>query len=296
MGDAEDGEETEQQPTSLTMDVAAGGLSLLKDTNGSLNFNYTKLDMAGKMLIDLQDLHRYQDLRLLDVSNNQITDSSQIGNLPNLLSAKLDNNQLAALDGIGLHNCLQLLSLKGNQLTALPELDMPMLSYLILDSNQLTTLPSLERCTQLKTIEARENQLTTTAGIESLANLEEAHFATNAITEFVLGPAPALTKLNLSGNQITTLQALASNASNLEELDLGTNTVASVGELNHLSGLKQLRTLVLTENPVAGVDKYRNFVHAILPQLETLDGEPYSEEDREPPPEPPPEEDAPADE
>merc|ERR1712224_659147 len=107
MGDAEDGEETEQQPTSLTMDVAAGGLSLLKDTNGSLNFNYTKLDMAGKMLIDLQDLHRYQDLRLLDVSNNQITDSSQISKLTNLLSAKLDNNQIASMEGMVLLEYLQ---------------------------------------------------------------------------------------------------------------------------------------------------------------------------------------------
>ena len=66
-------------------------------------------------------------------------------------------------------------------------------------------------------------------------------------------------------------------------------------EIAHLAGLTQLRILSFAECPITGAEKYRNHVHAVLPQLESLDGEPFSEEDMEPPPAPVTEE-APADE
>ena len=88
------------------------------------------------------------------------------------------------------------------------------------------------------------------------------------------------------------MAALLGKCSSLEHLDLSGNAVESLDELANIAHLSQLKVLNLTDNPITGQDKYRNFDHAVLPQLETLDGEPYSEEDMEPPPEP----EAPADE
>jgi len=283
MADEEPPEDGEAQPTPLTQEVAAGGLSLLKEV-GPLSFNYTKLDLAKKLLTDLAELHRYPALRLLDVSDNQLSDASQLAKLPALLSAKLDNNQLTSVgEGVVLEY-LQLLSVKGNQCASVT-LELPMLMFLNVDSNKLETLPaSLAKCEKLKVIEARENALTTTAGIEGLEQLEEAYFTTNAITTLCLGPLPHLTTLNLSGNQLTSLEAFAANASALEHLDLSTNAIESHKELAHLAGLQSLRSLNLSGNPVADVDKFRNHVHAVLPSLAELDGAPYEEEDREPPP------------
>merc|ERR1711959_546388 len=96
MGD-ENPEDGEVVPTSLTMEIAAGGLSMLKDV-GHLSFNYTRLDLTGKALIDLQELNKYTALLLLDVSDNQISDVSQLSKLPALMSAKLDSNKIASLD------------------------------------------------------------------------------------------------------------------------------------------------------------------------------------------------------
>jgi len=244
--------------------------------------------MSGKKLKDLQELHRYGALLILDVSNNLITDASQVNKLPKLLSAKFDNNQIASMDSLVMFDCLQLLSLKGNQLSSPPPLEMPMLMYLNLDSNQLEQLPVLEKCPRLKRIEARANKITSLTGIGVLEELEEAHFPGNAITDLVLGPMQQLMILDLSENQISSLQAFDNNVSNLEQLNLSNNKVESVGELAHLSELKRLRSLQLASNPVAEVEKFRNHVHAILPDLDVLDGEPFTEEDREPPPEPPP--------
>jgi len=290
---AEEGEEVDIQPRPLTVEVAAGGLSSLKDV-GHLAFNYTKLDLVGKSLIDLAELHRYTSLQLLDVSDNQIADAAPISKLPGLLSGKLNNNKIESISNLAEMESLQLLSLKGNALTEVTQLNTPMLLYLNVDGNQIATLSNaFQLASKLSVLEARENKLTTTAGIENLQELEEAHFSTNEIADLCLGSMPQLRKLSLNGNQIATLSAFQNNASSLEHLDLSTNIIESAKELVHLEGLKRLRTLSFAENAITGVDKYRNHVHAVLPQLETLDGEPFSEEDREPPP-PPIEEDPPA--
>ena len=110
----------------------------------------------------------------------------------------------------------------------------------------------------------------------------------NEITEVCLGAMPQLRLLTCNNNQVATLAGFANNAASLEQLDLSSNAVESVQELAHLQGLTKLQSLSLVENPVTGADKYRNHVHAILPQLATLDGEPFSDEDREPPPAPEP--------
>ena len=85
------------------------------------------------------------------------------------------------------------------------------------------------------------------------------------------------------------MAALNGKCRSLEEIDLTGNAVEAIEELANIAHLDQLKVLSLSENPITGADKYRNHVHAILPQLESLDGEPFSEEDREPPPQPEPE-------
>jgi len=289
----EEGEQEEVPATSLTMDIAAGGLSMLKDVGangqaGTLSFNYTRLELAGRNLIDLQDLHKYPALRLLDVCNNQIADAAQVGKLQGLLSAKLDGNKLASLDGLSSLEHLQLLSAKSNAITSIETLSLSKLKFLSLDGNQLTSLP-LSACTNLTVLEARDNKLTSTAGIEGLENLEELHLARNEITELRLGPMPCLRVLAMPTNQVATLSAFCgendvANAPNLEQLDMSTNTVASAKEFASLAGLKQLKSLTLAESPASAVDKYRNHIHGVLPDLATLEGESFAEEDLEPPP------------
>jgi len=252
---------------------------------GHLSFNYAKLDMVGKALLDLQELHKYTSLQFVDFSDNQITDASPISKLPGLLSAKLDKNKIESIDNLSSMEQLQLLSVKENQISEVAPLQTPTLLYLNVDGNQITSLSATLSATQkLKVLEARQNKLSSTAGVDTLQDLEEAYFSNNEITELCLGAMPQLRELALNNNQLTTLGAFPGNASSVENLDLSFNQIASAKELAHLAGLSRLRTLTFAENPVTGVDGYRKHIHAILPQLETLDGEPFAEEDREPPP------------
>eukprot|EP00656_Telonema_subtile_P051646 TRINITY_DN7006_c0_g1_i2.p1 TRINITY_DN7006_c0_g1~~TRINITY_DN7006_c0_g1_i2.p1 ORF type:complete len:303 (-),score=91.16 TRINITY_DN7006_c0_g1_i2:248-1156(-) len=294
MGDEADAEIEEEPATPLTAEVAAKGLSRIVG-NDQLGFSYTQLSLRGAKLMDLAALPTFTGLELVDVGQNAIIDIDPLRKVETLLSVKLDQNQISSIDCLpsmpNLQVCAavlsltwQLLNVATNQLASLAACVQPMLMYLNLDSNQLETL-DLSGCPMLKTLSVRSNKLTDTTGLKNLANLESLHLSANAITTLELGTLPQLTDLDASTNQITSLDCLTGFPC-LQSLKLAENQVPVVEELDNAAGLP-LQTMVLTGNPVTEVGQYRNFVHAAAPGLLSLDGEPYAEEDLEPPPPPP---------
>ena len=79
--------------------------------------------------------------------------------------------------------------------------------------------------------------------------------------------------ISMSLNRISTLQPFSS-CYNLKSLFLRRNNISDLNEIKHLSRLKNLRNLMLSENPVASLPNYRSFVASVLPGLEILDDEP----------------------
>ncbi|CAN0100679.1 unnamed protein product, partial [Phaeothamnion confervicola] len=84
----------------------------------------------------------------------------------------------------------------------------------------------------------------------------------------------ALTDLDLSGNAIASLCALAAAGPSLARLNLADNDVADTAEARHLAALPALRDLTLSGNPLCGRRGYRAAVLAALPELAVLDGVP----------------------
>lgn len=89
----------------------------------------------------------------------------------------------------------------------------------------------------------------------------------------------ALEVLSLSVNNISTLRDVQ-NCYNLRELYLRKNSISDVNEVRYLMNLRKLRTLWLGENPIADIPKYRWFVIKCLPQIEKLDNDMVTAEDR----------------
>ncbi len=85
--------------------------------------------------------------------------------------------------------------------------------------------------------------------------------------------------LSLSVNNIRGLADFAFCPS-LRELYLRRNSISDPAEVLHLQGLTALRTLWLSDNPVASTPNYRAFVIANLPQLTKLDDKPIEEAER----------------
>ncbi|KAG6960367.1 hypothetical protein JG687_00008272 [Phytophthora cactorum] len=83
---------------------------------------------------------------------------------------------------------------------------------------------------------------------------------------------PDLRLLRLRANALESLRPLI-GCKDLQTLDGGANRVVLVSELRFLEPLTQLRHLSLDGNPLANSPTYRREVLAMLPQLQTLDGQ-----------------------
>lgn len=90
----------------------------------------------------------------------------------------------------------------------------------------------------------------------------------------------SLEVLSLAVNKISTLRDVQ-YCSNLRELYMRKNNLASLSEIpKYLGGLQDLRKLSLGENPFSDHPRYRQFVLKALPQIDKLDNDDVSNEER----------------
>lgn len=95
----------------------------------------------------------------------------------------------------------------------------------------------------------------------------------------IVSKMPNLESVSLSANKISSLQPFAS-CPNLKEIFLRRNHVANLSEFDYLKGLSQLRVLWFSDNPVASVEGYRDYIIRTLPQVIKLDEEDIIPEQR----------------
>ena len=68
--------------------------------------------------------------------------------------------------------------------------------------------------------------------------------------------------------------------SKLQELYLRKNDIRDIADVHYLRSIRSLRVLWLAENPCAAVENYRRLVIRALPQLEKLDNEEVTADER----------------
>eukprot|EP00754_Rhynchopus_humris_P038438 Rhum_TRINITY_DN21057_c0_g1::Rhum_TRINITY_DN21057_c0_g1_i1::g.173011::m.173011 len=90
---------------------------------------------------------------------------------------------------------------------------------------------------------------------------------------------PNVSVLSLSVNKISSLSHFA-QCTNLTELYLRKNEVASLEQVQHLKRLPKLKILWLCDNPCAADPLYRQYVIRTLPTLEKLDNNDVLPEER----------------
>lgn len=86
----------------------------------------------------------------------------------------------------------------------------------------------------------------------------------------VLRDMPNVEILSLSVNKINTLRDFR-HCSHLTELYLRKNLITDINEIRYLQGLPNLKVLWLMDNPCADQTDYRAFIIRHLPNLEKLD-------------------------
>lgn len=80
------------------------------------------------------------------------------------------------------------------------------------------------------------------------------------------------TLIDLSHNQLRSIQPLSHGCTQLTTLLLDHNVLSSFSEIYRLNGHPKLRSLSLSQNPLCTYDGYRSIVICLLPHLDVLDG------------------------
>ncbi|XP_034027385.1 leucine-rich repeat-containing protein 23 [Thalassophryne amazonica] len=273
------------QLRNLTQETIIKGLSLLCRTGNGLAHAFVKADLKNKGLSDISAISSYVHLRFVDVSNNHLCDLSPLASLTHLLWVKVDNNAVTSLKlkPLGQLTYLQWMSMAENQLTDLEGLVGPALENLNVSGNSIQRVDGLRTgCfDNLVTLELRGNQLDTTDGIY-LPNLRRLYLAQNLIKRLEgLERLQHLTTLHLRDNQLVSLDGLSSNMKCMQYLNVRGNTISNQDALRCLASVsRSLQVLVLSENPVEEMADYRLCVLVYVPQLERLDKDLISDEER----------------
>ncbi|XP_068609086.1 leucine-rich repeat-containing protein 23 [Brachionichthys hirsutus] len=267
----------------LTRESISQGLSLLCHTGNGLGHVFVKLDLIDKRLNDITAISSYVHLRFLDVSNNHLTDLSPLASLTQLLWLKVDNNAVERPGNVfALLNYLQWLNLAANQITDLTDVAGPALETLNLTRNRIQRASLRGPCfANLVTLELRENHLDTTNGID-IPNLRHLYLAKNVIRRLEgLEKLERVTTLHLRDNQLETLDGLSPQMKCLKYLNVRGNSIKDESALQSLRVVSNsLQALVVSDNPLAETSDYRLNVLTLLPQLERLDKDAVSPEER----------------
>lgn len=89
-----------------------------------------------------------------------------------------------------------------------------------------------------------------------------------------------LSWVDLSFNDLPTIDPVLTMYPNLRALNLHGNSIQSLSEVDKLAVLPRLRTLTLHGNPIEEEKGYRSYVLSVLPQLKSFDFSGVTKQDR----------------
>lgn len=285
----------------LTHSILSECLSKIELVVGGGGFAFTRLDCSNKELTNLGNKlgneGNHKQLREVVLSGNKLPDLVAVMQLPNLLTLKADSNQINNLEGIE-SACLPYLTsfdISSNQLTVLPALqNLERLEYAYFQGNQIASIDGFGGHPSLIHLELQEQQggetpFTSLQGFGLMASLKYLNLSGNQLTSLEGLDAPCLTQFNVSKNQLTKLDHLR-GAPECIELDVQENAIggeegASEEELlrNMSAQTPKLQKLMVSGNPFAGSlgDNVKNMVIMCAPHVASIDGEDLTDEDRQ---------------
>ena len=149
-----------------------------------------------------------------------------------------------------------------------------------LDTGREATHELGEQLPRLERLRFRQSKLCSFRDLGcDLLNLRVLHAARCGVSDFDgVAALPALEELYLSFNDVEDCTALAFQE-NLMVLDLESNRIADVAQLDALSTCDKLSCLTLLGCPIASTKDYRDSIAMALPSLEVLDDNKLNESD-----------------
>ncbi|KAJ7405999.1 hypothetical protein WISP_136721 [Willisornis vidua] len=144
-------------------------------------------------------------------------------------------------------------------------------------------IENLEKCSKLEILNLSNNQIEKMEKLEKLLKLRELNLSCNRISKIEgLEHMQNLQKLNLAGNEIEHIPVwVGRKLRSLRVLNLRHNKVSSLHDIAKLKPLQDLTSLFLADNPVGNLPHYCLYTIFHLRALESLDGQPVTNQDRQ---------------
>lgn len=159
------------------------------------------------------------------------------------------------------------------------------LTHLYLQKNKITKIEGLDNLRRLSKLYLGQNSIIVLEGLEKLENLSELHIENQNLPvgeKLLFDPrtlkavAPCLNVLNISGNNIESLEDLHCLSSMIQLNAQNNNISDTKGLVKALSIWPAIIKLDLTGNPVCEKKKYRDRVFVMSKTLVMLDGKEIS--------------------
>ena len=228
------------------------GISLTPDSCDVAQINLSNNNLKGAAINSTIPNLNLPNLKVLDLSKNNLVGQIPNFNLPNLITLQLSGNQLAnSIPIFTLCTLLTVVDLSNNQLNGkIPSFNFPKLQQINLSNNQLSDVLPTFNSPDIKNINFSGNQLSGTIPNFNLPNLVYLQLNDNKFTTGIpiFSNSPQLQTINLSNNKLTngipsfnlpTLQTLMLNnnqlSSNIPNFNLPSLTSLNVSA-NQLSG------------------------------------------------------------
>lgn len=211
------------------------------------------LNLSANQLSEVGLLAELEQLEELNLSSNEISDIQPLAGLRHLSMLNLNQNQSLNIDSLAGFGHLRRLYLNRTHLSGLqPLAGLNQLTHLYLNTNKLTDISPLAGLNQLETLYLSENELVDISVLENFTKLEVLHLEGNEIASVVpLAGLKQLDTLNLTKNKVADIAPL-NGLKNLKIAYLGDNNIQEV-TLDLLVGLPGLSVLRLTRNPLRNI-------------------------------------------
>ncbi|KAI5072284.1 hypothetical protein GOP47_0012390 [Adiantum capillus-veneris] len=203
-----------------------------------------------------------------------------LSNCRNLKWLSVASNELRSLNGIKALFNLQVLNCSCNKLASIREVEgLFGLKALIVNDNEISTLCNLQNLTALSTLVLSKNPISSFgAALEGVPSLSKLSLSQCKLQELgSIKNLVALKELRLAHNNLKYLSKDLAKNSRLQIIDVGSNCLKNISDVEVLSALPYLRNLNVRENPFCIQADYEEKLKALLPALRVLDGHPLRE-------------------
>lgn len=245
------------------------------------------LNLDGNEITSFENLPELPFLKSLNLNDNHIADLGPFPSFPMLEHLELKKNEIKSIHGNFDLPSLRCVHLETNQIKTLENLRLfPNAVDIHLSQNDISSIGSNNQLDSLNHLNLYTNRLSSLENLDVFPNLISLHLGWNRWTDLKnLSAFPKLIKLDLSGCYIHKIPPNALNLPNLRQLNLESNGIKKIENLDkvpqllelelgwneikrieNLDHLFNLRSLLLRANQIR---KIKNLDK--LPELKILD-------------------------